>query len=376
MYFVVEKIIWNGADQCAEAEILLENEAVEKGYCHGYNFQEPGGSVSVEAFEELDEALNQLIKVLDRNYDFRMPAREKENIISVYKSMTQKKEIKKELDAQAAGYVPAGAPQYAGVQPKRYVPEQLKPLPADSRKKTWPWIVGPIVAGLLIVSIIGSGNGKDAKAEEKAAAFTLSEAGEASADGDAAALPGVGDEIIIDENVPGINPEAAPDQGEPEGPFVDREEKYDLNEFLYDSDAPKEPTEETAAYEFTVGDTQEIEPGLFLTLNGVRFDTDGFFSADGVYVILDCTYENKTGEDVALSTLLTLHIKDEDDYKHSVSIGAETKGSLDGILADGDRMRGEAAFDVPVGTGVAYFYYEPFSLRRISPSKWWIGLVF
>lgn len=121
-----------------------------------------------------------------------------------------------------------------------------------------------------------------------------------------------------------------------------------------------------------IGDTIEVEPGLFLTINSARASSDGLFDADGVYLILDCTYENKSSEEAALSTLLNLSVKDVDGYKYSAALGADTKGSLDGALAPGDKTRGEVAFDVADGTAVEFFIYEPFLMG--SQSMWRIAL--
>jgi len=122
------------------------------------------------------------------------------------------------------------------------------------------------------------------------------------------------------------------------------------------------------------GETLEVEPGLFLTVNGVRTTVEGLFDADGVYVVFDCTYENRSVKTNALSTLVNLSVKDEDGWKYDAALWAKTRGPLDGSLAAGDTVRGEVAFDVPIGTVVAFFTYEPFWVEGFSVSQWRVDL--
>jgi len=125
-------------------------------------------------------------------------------------------------------------------------------------------------------------------------------------------------------------------------------------------------------YDAVIGDTIEVEPGLYLTVNGVRTASDGLVSADGLYVIFDCTYENRTRGEFALSTLINLSVKDTDGYKYNAALWAETKGSLDGSLPAGDMVRGEVAFDIPDGSSVKYFCYDPFLVFGYCQARWTI----
>ena len=127
-------------------------------------------------------------------------------------------------------------------------------------------------------------------------------------------------------------------------------------------------------YESVAGDSIEVEPGLYLKVNGARVANGGVFEADGAYLILDCTYENKSKDEAYLSTLINLSVKDADGYKYGAAFGALTKGSLDGALAAGDILRGEVAFDVPDGAVVEYFCYDPFLVSGYGQAKWKIDV--
>ena len=133
--------------------------------------------------------------------------------------------------------------------------------------------------------------------------------------------------------------------------------------------ASNEAIQKNAAAQF--GDTIEVEKGLFLTVNSVQVSQGGVSAPDGIYLILDCTYENKTDKEANLSTLVNLYIKDDDGVKYDQAMWADTTGSLDGTLMPDEKQKGQIAFDVPVGTEKINFYYEPFlNTDGFKTSKW------
>ena len=107
-------------------------------------------------------------------------------------------------------------------------------------------------------------------------------------------------------------------------------------------------------------DTVEVEPGLFLTVNSAKLTTSGFMEPENdVFLIFDCTFENKSNKPIHVSSALQLNIIDADGYQEDLSFSVKTKGSLDGIIANGQRMRGEIGFDVEAGTLIEFFSYKP-----------------
>lgn len=144
------------------------------------------------------------------------------------------------------------------------------------------------------------------------------------------------------------------------------------------SEPPKEEASSEASKEETiaqVGDTIEVENGLFMTVNGVRLSFDGFMAPEGAYLVFDCTFENKSSDEYNLSTLANLYIKDNDGTKYTPALGAETNGSLDGTLPPDEKQKGEVAFDVPIESEITNFYYEPFlNMDGFKTSKWSIML--
>jgi len=152
--------------------------------------------------------------------------------------------------------------------------------------------------------------------------------------------------------------------------IIEEEETDYLYDILLDTEMPVPAVSDEAG----IGDTIEVEKGLFMTVNDIRANSGGFWKPDGVYLIIDCTYENRSKDEKHISTLLNLTVKDADGYRYDPAILAETKGSLNVTLASGDKVRGEVAFDVPDGTTVEYFYYDPFLVFNQSRSRWKIAV--
>jgi len=182
---------------------------------------------------------------------------------------------------------------------------------------------------------------------------------------------------VIEETVVVEEADASADSNEENTaaePTIAAENENITGEDADDSAAVPDEKSSAAAvgsHEVSIGDTIEVEPGLYLTVNDIRASVgDGFFEADGVYIIIDCTYENRSKKEANLSTLINLSVKDSDGYKYTVALFADTKGSLDGALAVGDKTRGEVAFDVPDGTTVEYFCYDPFLVSGYNQARW------
>ncbi|WP_162523598.1 DUF4352 domain-containing protein [Calorimonas adulescens] len=107
----------------------------------------------------------------------------------------------------------------------------------------------------------------------------------------------------------------------------------------------KEPAAET----FKIGDVISIGDYV-LTVNGTRTSNgDDFLKPDegNTWYIIDATVENKSDKPVNVSSLLMFKLSDGEGYSYDQAFGADTKGSLDGELAPGRKMRGELAYEIP-----------------------------
>jgi hypothetical protein len=103
----------------------------------------------------------------------------------------------------------------------------------------------------------------------------------------------------------------------------------------------------TEVYE--IGDS--VKAGnLIFTVNSTRTDEGGEFikpDEGKIYYMVDVTVENTGSESEAVSSLMMFKLFDSDGYNYSVTIGPETKGSVDGEISAGRKLRGELAFEVP-----------------------------
>jgi len=124
-----------------------------------------------------------------------------------------------------------------------------------------------------------------------------------------------------------------------------------------DTAAPKPQPPKT----FSIGEPIKMG-GLVLTVNGVRESKGNEFikpKEGHIFKIVDATLENVGEQSAAISSLMMFSLTDSDGYKYNVTIGPETKGSLDGELQPGRKMRGELVFEVPTKATGLELLFEP-----------------
>lgn len=120
---------------------------------------------------------------------------------------------------------------------------------------------------------------------------------------------------------------------------------------------------------FKIGDS--VKAGnLIFTVNSTRTDEGNEFIKPGegkTYYIVDVTVENTGDESEVVSSLMMFKLFDADGYNYSVTIGPETKGSVDGEVAAGRKIRGELVFEIPVESSGLELEIEPslFSMGKI-----------
>lgn len=117
-----------------------------------------------------------------------------------------------------------------------------------------------------------------------------------------------------------------------------------------DKDQTQEQEQEKPKVEtFKIGDS--VKAGnLVFTVNSTRTDEGNEFikPAEGkIYYIVDVTVENTGDESEVVSSLMMFKLFDADGYNYSVTFGPETKGSVDGEVAAGRKIRGELVFEIP-----------------------------
>ena len=102
---------------------------------------------------------------------------------------------------------------------------------------------------------------------------------------------------------------------------------------------------------YKIGDS--VKAGNFVfTVNSIRTDAGGDFlkPKDGhIYYIVDVTVENTGDKSESVSSMLMFKLFDSEAYSYSITIGPDTKGSVDGEISSGRKLRGELAFEIPQG---------------------------
>lgn len=112
---------------------------------------------------------------------------------------------------------------------------------------------------------------------------------------------------------------------------------------------------------FLVGEPIKMG-GLIFTVNSVRDSKGGEFLGpeEGyIYKIVDVTLDNVGEESASISSLLMFSLNDTEGYKYDVTIATDTKGSVDGELQPGRKLRGELAFEVPEDVVGLELLFEP-----------------
>ncbi|HET9017854.1 MAG TPA: DUF4352 domain-containing protein, partial [Thermomicrobiaceae bacterium] len=92
-----------------------------------------------------------------------------------------------------------------------------------------------------------------------------------------------------------------------------------------------------------------------VTVNGVSQPTGNELlqpDAGQKFIAVDVTLVNQGSTAEAISTLMQMAVKDSSGKKYDVDLGAQastggSNGTLDGMLAPGDEVRGDVAFSVP-----------------------------
>ncbi len=100
---------------------------------------------------------------------------------------------------------------------------------------------------------------------------------------------------------------------------------------------------------FNINDT--VKTGdLDFSVNGMRTSDGSSFSKPdegNQFLIVEVTINNNGGESENISSMMMFKLVDNEGISYNQSIMADTKGSVDGELGAGRKMRGEIAYEVP-----------------------------
>lgn len=130
-------------------------------------------------------------------------------------------------------------------------------------------------------------------------------------------------------------------------------EKVDKSDTVEEVDSSTEDIVGTEV--FNMGDTVKMG-SLEYTVHGVRTDKGSdIFGADegNKYVYIDVTVENIGNEEEHVSSLMQFSLVDMDGVSQDIAIGADGKGSVDGSIGSGRKLRGELTYEVNEGLSEA-----------------------
>lgn len=114
---------------------------------------------------------------------------------------------------------------------------------------------------------------------------------------------------------------------------------------------------------FAIGDIVEIG-NLTLTVNEVTSPPGDEFNkpnAGNKFVVVDVTLGNKGAEAENISSMMQMHLKDATGQKYDLDLSASVASggtTPDGELAPGEKMRGQAGFQVPENAQGLVFVFD------------------
>ncbi|MCR3760440.1 DUF4352 domain-containing protein [Clostridium felsineum] len=102
---------------------------------------------------------------------------------------------------------------------------------------------------------------------------------------------------------------------------------------------------------FKIGDVVQLKD-YKVTVNKIRTGNgaDGMQPEQGKqYFYVDCTIENTSNEEKAISSVLMFKVQDQDGRSYDQAIPGDQNGQLDGKVSAGQKISGEYVVKVPEG---------------------------
>ena len=123
---------------------------------------------------------------------------------------------------------------------------------------------------------------------------------------------------------------------------------------------------------YGVGETVDIDGVKFTINSAINVDEADMVNnasnlAEGnTYEIIDITIENTTDKDVAVSSVMSFTLKDEDGRSCSYLLSWRDNGQLDGTILPGDKISGELLYEVPRNGELDLFFKPSVFAREIK----------
>jgi hypothetical protein len=107
----------------------------------------------------------------------------------------------------------------------------------------------------------------------------------------------------------------------------------------------------------TTQKNKKFKIGDNINLNKVTYTVNGTRESEGIefqkpkegnkYFLVDVTIENKSTETKTISSILMFKLLDSKAYNYGITFFTDQKGSLDGEISAGGKLRGEVTFEIP-----------------------------
>lgn len=137
-----------------------------------------------------------------------------------------------------------------------------------------------------------------------------------------------------------------------------------LTKYKESENSPSQAIAEKEAPKTTVYNIKDIikAGSAQFTVNSTReYEGTGFLKPEegNIYYVVDITIDNISSESIAISSLLMFKLIDSDSYSYDVTVVPDLKGSLDGEIAPGRKLRGDIAFEIPKETNGLELEIDP-----------------
>lgn len=117
-------------------------------------------------------------------------------------------------------------------------------------------------------------------------------------------------------------------------------------------------TSSTAELPTAMDTTKNVSLGTKIDAQGVAYTVNSFRTSTGsdffkpkqghIYYMIDIEVENNSDKTVPISSMIMFSLLDGEGYKQKIAIAPDAKGSVDGEVLPGKKLRGEIAYEVPI----------------------------
>lgn len=110
----------------------------------------------------------------------------------------------------------------------------------------------------------------------------------------------------------------------------------------------------------TFGDKMLVNDVTYKVNSFRTYNGDDFSQPDEgyTYYIFDVEVENNSSESVSVSSMMTYNLYDGQGYKQKSALLFDLKGSMNGEVLPGNKLRGEIAYEVPINSNNLEMWVE------------------